>query len=184
MAIARLPNNTASLFNCLVQHIAMAKYLLALSIAFALLLAGCAGIAGNPYNGGSGKGGHNGTALVTFQDVVSGCGIQPPDGNYSACGVHSSAPYVGKVEVSAIDVTGLDLATASPQELEAKTSNLGELSTNSKGELSISLPAGNYVFTFSAGNSGIMAGPIKIEAGKTTQVAADFVKQVPGTRPY
>ena len=160
----------------------MAKYLLALTIAFALLLAGCAGIAGNPYNGGSGKGGHNGTALVTVQDVVSGCGIEPPDGNYSACGVHSSTPYIGKVEVAAIDVTGLDLANVSPQELEARTSYLGELQTNSNGELSISLPPGDYAFTFSAGKSGIMAGPVKLEAGKTTQVAADFVKQVPGAR--
>jgi len=157
----------------------MAKYLLALSIAFALLLAGCAGIAGNWAASPTGKG----TVLVKVQDVVAGCGVQPPDNDTSACGVHSSAPYIGNVNVNATYVSGIDLAIATPKELEARALPLGTLTTNSNGEIRLELPAGDYLFKITKGNDGIESALTKIEAGKTTPVAADFVKQVPGARP-
>ena len=92
----------------------MAEYILALMLAISvLLLAGCAGPPlsdGNhevnvstiiKHNGtGNATALQNGTALVTVLSVVSGCGIAPPDGNYSACGVHSATPVTGKFNLS------------------------------------------------------------------------------------
>jgi len=193
----------------------MAKYLLALSLAFALLLAGCAGVLANNGNDAAGTGnnsvsvGNNtagtnnlstgagnvtgnasaypsgkGKVLVRVQDVVEGCGIEPPDGNTSACGVHSVSPHIGKVEVAVIDVTGIDVSSADARELAPKSSKLGMLDTDSNGELSFDLPTGVYYYLISTGNQGTFDGPIKLEAGKIVQVGVNFTIYVPGTRPY
>ena len=169
----------------------MAKYLLALSIAFALLLAGCAGIAGNPYNGGSGKGSRqNGTALVTVQDVVSGCGIAPPDGNYSACGVHSSTPRAGKFNVSVYSLSFVS-PNNSTHVISVYTAESTRTSgpiletiveTNSNGEFSLDLPPGDYGFMIYGARDGLASERFSVAAGKTTSVGINFTISVPQAR--
>jgi|GEM_PF-7045217 len=167
----------------------MAKYLLALTIAFALLLAGCAGIAGNAYNGGSGKGGHNGTVLVLVQDVVSGCGIEPPDGNYSACGVHSSTPRMGKFNVSVYSLSSVsagstDIIAIYTAETTHTSGPVLEtiVETDSNGEFSLGLPPGDYGFMIYGARDGRASERFSVAAGKTTHVGVNFTISVPQAR--
>jgi len=173
----------------------MEKFILALSISFALLLAGCTAPSGDVsippsnnsistvYNGFSDLAGEKGTVLVTAMDVVAGCGVQPPDGDTSSCGVHSSAPHAGQVAVTPTSLAGIDFANATSEQLSARALPPALFIADAKGMFSFSLPEGDYLLTFSAGGSGVIHGPIKVQAGQTISLPISFTKQVPGTRP-
>jgi hypothetical protein len=154
-----------------------------LLISISLLIAGCAMADNNGGSGNSTLGAAKGRAIVKVLEVVSGCGIEPPDGDLSGCGVHSATPYLGQISVSAINISGISLSDATEQELSSRTVVLGTMQPNASGEFEIELPAGQYMLALMGGNTGINIGPITMENGKTTNVIANFTMQVPGTRP-
>ena len=171
----------------------MAKYILATFLAFALLLAGCAGTIVNNGNGNNtgtniSNGTGNGTALppgkgiaiVTVRSVVSGCGIQPPDGNMSSCGVHSATPiFGGKFNLSIYSINTKTMQPGLPE--PANTT----VETDANGQFSLDLLPGDYMLRlYESRGNGIESDLFSISAGKTTQVSMNFTYQVPGARPY
>lgn len=174
----------------------MAKYILALSLALSLLLlSGCAGTVvnnGDGNNTGNGNGTAippgKGTALVKVQDVVSGCGIEPPDGNTSSCGVHSAAPRPGKFNVSVYSLSNVPAGGAEVISFyTAETTRTAgpvletAVTADSSGIFTLVLPPGDYGFMIFGEHDGLASERFTIASGKTTQVGINFIRQVPGT---
>ncbi|MFA5929874.1 MAG: hypothetical protein WC861_03240 [Candidatus Micrarchaeia archaeon] len=175
---------------------------LLLPLSLLLLLSGCAGTAANNGNNanatanGTGNGAINttavqkGTALVTVLDVVSGCGVEPPDGNYSSCGVHYATPRAGKFNVSVFSLSNVPLGSAEvisvyTAETTRTTGPVLEtgVNANSSGEFTLDLQPGDYGFMIYGAHDGRASERFTIASGKTTQVGINFTIGVPGTRP-
>lgn len=155
----------------------MSKYLIMLALPL-LLLSGCAGTA----LADDGKGNvtaalpGNGTALVKVQIVVSGCGIEPPDGDSSRCGVHSITPKAGK-----FNATAYPLSSISPSG-NAVTGQVFKASVeaNASGEFLLDLPPGSYYSIMI--NDGYDSGSSRnftISSGKATDVGIIFHLYLP-----
>jgi hypothetical protein len=187
------PNNTASLFNLQLQHPSVAKHILALSLVVSLLLlAGCTGTLANNGNGGNGDGNNtgnstnsgnatvaqNGTALVAVLAVVSGCGIQPPDGDTSSCGVHSATPIQAKFNLSIYSINTKTMQPGLPAPVKAS------VQADANGEFSLALLPGDYLLELYDSRGNGESAQFAILPGKTTRVSVNFTVQVPGSRPY
>ena len=167
----------------------MAKYILAASLAISLLLlSGCAGtVVNNGTDNGSNNTNNstgnatlaqNGTALVTVLAVVSGCGIEPPDGNYSSCGVHSATPVPGKFNLSVYSINTKSMQPGMPDPVKAS------VQADANGVFSLGLLPGDYLLRlFDGRGNSIESSLFAILPGKTTPVSMNFTYQVPGTRP-
>ena len=116
----------------------------------------------------------NGKAQVSVQDVTSGCGIEPPDGNYSECGAHSAKPHPGMLNASVYLVASGILSEPANFIVEA----------DANGEFSLDMLPGNYMLELrnSEGN-GIQSVQFTISEGKTTEVDMDFTYGVPQSKP-
>lgn len=174
----------------------MASQLLALLAGLVLLLAGCAtngqdqannstmpgnvGIIGKGFNPTSGP---KGTVSVTVLEAVSGCGIQPPDGDASQCGEHYSSPYSGQVMVSATDITGIGPSDSGSDDSAARKAIVNLITADSEGKFSFELPAGDYALMFGAGGQGVLQRPVNVRDGHSTELEVKFTRQVPSARP-
>ena len=185
------PNDISCLFKLLKQNLAMAKFILALALAMPiLLLAGCAGPPlsyGNhdvnvstiiKHNGtGNATVVQNGTALVTVLSVVSGCGIQPPDGNLSSCGVHSATPFPGKFNLSIYSINTKTMQPGLPEPIRTS------VQADANGEFSLYLQPGDYMLgLYDSKGNGIESNLFALYPGKTARVSMNFTYQVPASR--
>ena len=132
-------------------------------------------------------------ALTIVQDVLAGGGIEPPNGNYSACGVHLVMPHVGRFNVSVYSLSNVSRVNSSYSIsiYTPETTNTAGLvlessvGSNSKGEFLLDLPSGDYGFMLTyrrlepPGSTTSASERFTIVSGATTRVGFNVSIIVP-----
>ncbi|MFA6214076.1 MAG: hypothetical protein WC717_02245 [Candidatus Micrarchaeia archaeon] len=162
-----------------------------------LLLAGCAGTAAENGNAISGIGNNAsignstlpgmGKAVVKVQEVVFGCGTEPPGGDTSACGARDAEPSIGEFNISVYSLSSVPQGGSEVISIyTAETTNTAgpvleaRVATDSNGEFSLDIAPGDYGFMIYGRLGGRASERFTISSGKITQVGVNYTIGVPG----